>query len=57
MATKSLGPATPLQIMRKVLFQLYTFFASKVARKRVNSEGVNELHPYSRKGLARFLSN
>ena len=39
MATKSLGLATPLQIMRKVLFQLYTFFASKVARKRVDSEG------------------
>jgi hypothetical protein len=39
MATKSLGLATPLQIMRKVLFQLYTFFASIVARKRAGSEG------------------
>ena len=40
MATKSLGPSTPLQIMRKVLFQLYTFFASKVARELAHSEGV-----------------
>jgi hypothetical protein len=38
MATKSLGLATLIQIMRKVLFQLYTFFASKVARKRADSE-------------------
>ena len=39
MATKSLGLSTPLQIMRKVIFQLYTFFASKVARKWTGSEG------------------
>ena len=29
MATKSLGLATPIQIMKKVLFQLYTFFTSE----------------------------
>jgi hypothetical protein len=39
MATKSLGLATPIQIMRKVLFALYTFFASRVARKWAGSEG------------------
>jgi hypothetical protein len=40
MATMSLGPSTPLQIMRKVFFQVYTFFASKVARELARPEGV-----------------
>jgi hypothetical protein len=51
MATKSLGLATPLQIMRKVLFQLYTFFASQVARKYQKTAGQNELRPYGHKGF------
>ena len=40
MATKSLGLSTPLQIMRKVFFQVYTFFTSKDARELAHSEGV-----------------
>ncbi len=36
--------------MRKVFFQLYTFFTSESARNRADSEGSNELHPYSHKG-------
>ena len=40
MAIKSLGLATPIQIMRKVIFQLYTFFTSIVARELADSEGV-----------------
>ena len=52
MATKSLGPATPIQIMRKVLFALYTFFASRVARKRADSEGGERAESLEPQGIA-----
>ena len=54
MATKPLGPATPIQIMRKVIFQLYTFLRRKSLETGPVPRGASGLNPYSHKGLARF---
>ena len=40
MATKSLGPATPIQIMKKVLFKLCTFYTSESGPFGKKTEGV-----------------